>query len=109
VDARTDLYSLAAVGFFCLLGRPPFPDRTVDLVVRGRVSSDPPVLRVERDDVPEVLEEVLRKACSYDPADRFGDAEELRHAIEAAGFVTGERRLEEPRGSLVRRIRRLFE
>ena len=109
VDARTDLYSLAAVGFFCLLGRPPFPDRTVDLVVRGRVSSEPPALRGERYDVPEVLEEVLRKACSYDPADRFGDAEELRHAIEAAGFVTGERRLEEPPGSLVQRIRRLFE
>jgi serine/threonine-protein kinase len=102
VDGRTDLYSLAAVGLFCLLGRAPFAERTLESIARGEVGSVPPPLSSVRHDVPGPLEDALRKAVSFDPADRFGDAAELREAIEAAGFVTGERRVAGKRSLLSR-------
>jgi serine/threonine protein kinase len=107
VDGRTDLYSLGAVGYYCLLGRPPFADRTLDSILKGRLSSTPPPLAPDRDDVPEALEAALRKACAFDPDDRFAEAPQFREAIEAAGFVTGERRIEQRSGpALVRALKR---
>jgi len=37
VDFRTDFYSLGAVAYFALLGRPPFEGRTVDAIARGHI------------------------------------------------------------------------
>ncbi|MBI1722286.1 MAG: protein kinase [Gemmatimonadetes bacterium] len=107
VDRRTDLYSLGAVGYFCLLGRPPFAGRTTDAILHGSVSSTPPSVRSERDDVPDQLEEALRRACAYQPGERFDDGREFREAIEAAGFLTGERRVA-GKESLMKRLARLF-
>ncbi len=44
VDFRTDVYSLGAVGYFLLLGKPPFDGRTIDNIVRGHVAGDLPAL-----------------------------------------------------------------
>lgn len=96
VDNRSDLFSLGAVGYFLLLGAPPFPERTAEAARAGRVAYTIPDLRSVRDDVPALLEEALRKAVSWDPDQRFRDCAQFRAAIEAAGFVTGERRLPKP-------------
>jgi serine/threonine protein kinase len=96
VDARTDLFSLGAVGLYLLLGRPPFPERAPDRVWTGDVTFTFPDLLHERSDVPLKLEEVLRRTCAFDPADRYASSRELREAIEAAGLVTGEYRVPEP-------------
>jgi serine/threonine protein kinase len=106
VDQRTDLFSLGAVGYFLLLGRPPFPERSPENAWKGQVAFTLPDLATERDDVPAAFEETLQKACAYQPSDRFPNGEALRQAIEAAGFVTGERRL--PALTLLGRIRKLF-
>ncbi len=107
VDRRTDLYSLGAVGYFCLLGRPPFSERTTDAILHGAVSSTPIPLRGERDDVPALLEDALRKACNYEPGERYDDGREFREAIETAGFLTGERRVA-GKESLLKRLAKLF-
>ena len=107
VDQRTDLFSLGAVCYFLLLGHPPFPERSPEHAWKGDVAFTVPSLSVERDNVPEELEMVLRKACAFEPSDRFPNGTAMRDAIEAAGFVTGERRLPPP--SLMGRIRRFFE
>ncbi|MEK6609399.1 MAG: serine/threonine-protein kinase [Gemmatimonadota bacterium] len=107
VDRRTDLYSLGAVGLFCLLGRPPFGERTTDAIHKGVVSSTPLSIRSQRDDVPELLEDALRKACAYEPGERFDDGREFREAIETAGFLTGERRVA-GKESILKRLARLF-
>ncbi len=109
VDARTDLFSLGAVGYFLLLGRPPFPERTAEAVRQGRVSAPLPALDSVRDDVPAELEGVLRRACAFDPGQRFPTGAALREAVEAAGFQTGERPVPEERAGLLGRLRRLFE
>lgn len=106
VDQRTDLFSLGAVGLYLLLGRPPFPERSPENQWRGETSFTPPEVTNERSDVSQALADVLIKACAYDPADRYPTGSALRDAIEAAGFVTGERAIPEP--SLLSRFRSLF-
>ena len=106
VDRRTDLFSLGAVGYFLLLGRPPFPERGPEHQWKGDVSFTLPDLLAERSDVPPMLEQALRKACAYEPADRFPTGQDFREAIDAAGFITGERRL--PKPSFFARLRDAF-
>ena len=106
VDQRTDLFSLGAVGFYLLLGRPPFPERGPEFTWKGDTTFTVPDLAIERPDVSPQLEEVLRKACSFDPADRFPNGGAFREGLEMAGYVTGERKLPEP--GLLARFKKLF-
>ena len=62
VDQRSDLYSLAAVAYFALLGRPPFSGSTVEQVLGRQTTNQLPPLREERPDVSEDLERVLARA-----------------------------------------------
>src|SRR5881275_87889 len=64
VDQRADLYSLAAVAYFALLGRPPFEGPTPEAIVARQTTEDPPSLHDARKDVPRELEDVLRKALA---------------------------------------------
>ena len=93
---RTDLFSLGAVGFFLLLGHPPFPERAPHQPLKGDLRVTVPDLAAERPDAPVAFGEVLARACAYDQADRYPSGTAFREAIEAAGFVTGERRIPEP-------------
>jgi serine/threonine-protein kinase len=93
VDQRTDLFSLGAVGYYLLLGRPPFPERGPENAWKGDVSFSLPDLHAERPDVPLLFEEALARACAFEPSRRFPSGTAFREAIEAAGFVTGERPL----------------
>jgi hypothetical protein len=94
------------VGYFLLLARAPFPERGPENAWKGDVRFTIPDVTAERKDVPPEFAAVLRKACAWDPDDRYPTGAALREAIEAAGFVTGERRV--PEAGLLERIRRLF-
>ena len=65
-DARSDVYSLAAVTYFALTGTPPFraADESTQAqlsVMHRQVFADPPPLRFHREDIsPEVEAAVLR-------------------------------------------------
>ncbi len=82
VDARSDLFSLALVGYFALLGKPPLEGRSAEAVLRGQVGGTLPSIAETRDDVPERLEAVLRKAATMDPAARYASASTFRRALE---------------------------
>ena len=69
-DARSDVYALGLVLWFCLTGRVPAPsDRE---------------LAYTAPDVPEPLRQVIVRATAFDPADRFPSARALRAAFEQA-------------------------
>jgi eukaryotic-like serine/threonine-protein kinase len=79
VDARADIWSLGAVLYTLLAGRPPFAaERDVSLTARVATSPTPPI---ERDDVPAELEQVARRCLAKKPADRFASVAELGHAL----------------------------
>ena len=66
VDQRSDLYSLAAVAYYALLGTPPFPGRTPEQILARQTTNQLPSSKGRRDDVSEELEEVLDRALSAD-------------------------------------------
>src|SRR6266516_1732370 len=84
VDQRADLYSLAAVVYFSLLGRPPFSGKTPEQILARQTTDDVPPLVAERRDVPRELEDVLRRALRSEPAERFHSASAFHHAVRGA-------------------------
>jgi serine/threonine protein kinase len=91
VDQRSDLYSLAAVAYYALLGTPPFPGRTVEQVLAKQTTNQFPTSRGQREDVSESLEQVLDRALSADVNRRYPSAAEFLQAVnQAAGAASRE-------------------
>ncbi len=93
-DGRSDIYSLGAVAYFLLTGRPPFEGETAIsvLIAHARDPVTPPSKLAA--EVSADLERVVLRCLSKDPADRFQDAESLGRALrecEAAGRWTQDR------------------
>src|SRR5947199_307861 len=88
VDQRTDLYSLGAVAYFALLGRPPFDGATPEAILARQTTDALPPLHAPRGDVPREFEEVLRRAMTGDPAARYPTAQQFRQAVrKSQGFL----------------------
>jgi eukaryotic-like serine/threonine-protein kinase len=83
VDQRSDLYSLAAVVYYALLGTPPFPGHTTEQVLARQTTNRFATLE-GRDDVPEALERVLDRALSADVESRYPSAAEFLQAVNRA-------------------------
>lgn len=104
VDQRTDLYSLAAVACYALLGRVPFPGATLEQVLAKQTTDVVPDLAEERPDVSAALSTVLSRALRNDVNARYASAGEFRSAIEEAV----QKGLRRPGGELARLAARLL-
>jgi serine/threonine protein kinase len=89
VDQRSDLYSLAAVTYYALLGSAPFPGMTVEQVLAKQTTNQFPTSRGRRDDVSETLEQVLDRALSADVEQRYSSAAEFLQAVNQAAGAPG--------------------
>jgi serine/threonine protein kinase len=87
VDARTDVYSMGIMLYEMLARRLPFWDSDPQLVMQLHTSMPPPkldeVCRGEPWCTPEVLS-MIEKALEKDRDARYGDAAEMRDAVDAA-------------------------
>jgi serine/threonine-protein kinase len=83
LDGRSDIYSLGAVAYYLLTGRPPFRanGRTAVLIAHARDPVEPPS-RV-RPGIPGDLERVVLKCLAKPPGQRFFDAEAVEQALGA--------------------------
>ena len=88
IDGRTDVYSLGAVMYEMLAGEPPFTGATAQAILAKRFTAAPPSVRGARPNVPEALDQAIRKALAPVPADRFASAAQFAQAIQAAGAAT---------------------
>jgi eukaryotic-like serine/threonine-protein kinase len=88
VDTRSDLYALGAVGWFLLVGRPPFEARTVVEVLGQHLHSPParPSAALGKP-VPADLEEILLACLEKDPGQRPRSARDLRAAFEGCSVA----------------------
>jgi serine/threonine protein kinase/formylglycine-generating enzyme required for sulfatase activity len=74
IDARTDLYSTGIVLYELLTGRVPFDADTPIAVLNKQAYEAPPPPRSLNPDMPEPVEEVLLRALSKDPSERYQSA-----------------------------------
>jgi serine/threonine protein kinase len=85
IDARTDLYACGVMLFEMLTGRKPFIADDPIQVVRKHLLEKPPTLASVEPNVDfGKLEEVIAKALSKAPADRYDSAVIMAKAVEAA-------------------------
>ncbi|MBI2266850.1 MAG: SpoIIE family protein phosphatase [Armatimonadetes bacterium] len=74
VGERSDLYSVGALLFECLAGRPPFEGQCAAEILRQHLTARPPELRTLGVQVPLVLNMVLQRLLRKDPRDRYQSA-----------------------------------
>ncbi len=77
VDARSDIYSLAAMLYEMLAGEPPYTGRTAQVILTKRITQPVPSVRDIRDKVPASIDGTLKQALSPVPADRFSTTGEF--------------------------------
>jgi serine/threonine-protein kinase len=90
VDGRTDIYSLGAMLYAMLAGKPPFDKATELATMMAQVSDPPPPLGASAPTVvlPPGLEAVVMKCLAKNPDDRYASMEELVAALKLRpGFV----------------------
>ena len=93
VDARSDVYALAIVGYEMLAGAPPFNGPTLRAMVAAHLAQIPKPLQEVRSDVPGSVADAIAKALAKDPAGRFQTAGAFRDALPApaGAFPRGRR------------------
>ena len=81
-DERSDIYSLGAVMYFLMTGKPPFDDMNPMRVIMGHARD--PVRRPAEVNprVDRQLESVVLRCLEKAPADRFPTAMELKSALQ---------------------------
>jgi len=84
VDSRTDVYALACVLYECLAGEPPFARPSEVAVLNAHLHAPPPKLSRAAPELPPRLEEVIEKALSKSPLDRYPTCGEFMSAARTA-------------------------
>jgi serine/threonine protein kinase len=84
LDGRSDLYSLAVVGYHMLSGDTPFKAGNTPAMLVKHVSEKPRPLRDRRPEVPPYLGVAIDRALAKRPEDRWSDAAEFRDALDGA-------------------------
>lgn len=90
VDARSDIFSMGAVLFEMLTGRPPFTgDSSID-VMHAITRHDPPDLDAMLSEPAPLVSRIVARCMAKAPGLRFQSASDLEFAIEAAaGSASG--------------------
>ena len=74
LDARSDVYSIAAVVYEMLAGEPPHSGASMQAIIAKLLTERPTRLRVLRHTVPEVVDAAVARALAKTPVDRFTSA-----------------------------------
>ena len=83
IDHRSDIYSVGAMAYELLSGRPPFAGLSPHQVLAAHVTTAPDPVTVHRESVPPAMAAIVMRCLEKRPADRWQSAEELLGHLEA--------------------------
>ncbi|MBX7074376.1 MAG: serine/threonine protein kinase [Pirellulales bacterium] len=86
-DARNDIYSLGAVAYYLVTGRPPFEGTKPIKIVIAHAHDPVTPPRQIRPELPADLDAVILRCLAKDPADRFQTVGDLEAALGACGVA----------------------
>jgi tRNA A-37 threonylcarbamoyl transferase component Bud32 len=95
LDSRADMYSLGAVLYHLVAGRPAFDAQIQSALMHQIYHAEPACLVGLRDGVGPAFDAVIQRALAKAPNDRFADWDEFAQAL--SGLIA---RHEVPRGQL---------
>jgi serine/threonine protein kinase len=84
VDARVDVYALGCLLYKLLTGEVPFPREGEAARLYAHLNDPPPAPSLHAPDVPMTLDDVVIRAMSKQPDDRYPSAGDLGRAAVAA-------------------------
>ncbi len=87
VDGRADIYALGIVLYRLLSGQLPFSNDSTTALINAHVELPIPDIRLVKNNIPSVWQEVVAKAMAKDPNDRYATAGEF--ARDIAEVVSG--------------------
>src|SRR6266581_8265197 len=82
LDARSDVYSLAAVVYEMLAGEPPHSGPTAQAIIARLMTEDARPLSAIRRSIPAHVDSAVRRGLEKLPADRFAHARDFADALE---------------------------
>ncbi len=87
-DPRSDVYAAGGLLYEMLAGKPPYEGSNFMEILHKKANTLPPPLSAIRDDIPRVLDELVMRTLSKDPAARPQSMEELgRLLLEVGGMA----------------------
>lgn len=81
VDRRSDIYSLGIVFFHCLTGKVPFSAENPLSITLKHVNDPLPIERLQAENVPPGIIQVIQKMCAKSPSDRYQSADDFISAL----------------------------
>jgi len=82
IDQRSDLYSLGAVFYEMLSGKPPFNYEDRLRTIHAHLASEPNTLLISRQDLPNTINQIVLKLLSKGGEDRYQSAFGLLKDLE---------------------------
>jgi hypothetical protein len=108
---QSDQYAMAVLGFQMLTGQVPFDADSVITIIQHHYFTPVPDVLSVRDDVPAGLLDVIYRALSKDPTQRYDTTREMVRALEAVPFTLQQKAASEEllrdlaRGAPIPRVR----
>ena len=98
IDARTDVYGLAAILYEILTGRPPFTGDDPSAIMEAVIRREPTPPRERVRDIPLALQRICLRGLAKDPSDRQPSVAKLADQIQGwLAELTERRRIEQER------------
>jgi serine/threonine-protein kinase len=91
VDQRTDIWSLGAILYYSLTGRPPYPAENIAQLCSLLMNTVPTPISQLRPEVPADLERIIGRCLERDRERRFADVSELASALSEFASVLSSR------------------